>query len=98
MDLEKLYDRVNKEALWQVLRMYEVGNKLLNGVKSMYVNDSYQISCRYNAGLVSCRLIFVGGAPLLFYPLFCNNFYFPYATFVSTLLFHFLLSTYLTVP
>ena len=30
MELEKLYDRVNKQALWQVLRMYIVGGKLLN--------------------------------------------------------------------
>ena len=27
IDLEKAYDRVNKEALWQVLRMYDVGIK-----------------------------------------------------------------------
>ena len=39
MDLEKAYDRVNREALWQVLRMYDVGGKLLNGIKSMYVNS-----------------------------------------------------------
>ena len=38
MDLEKTYDRVNREALWQVLRMYNVGDKLLNGIKIMYVN------------------------------------------------------------
>ena len=25
IDLEKIYDRVNREALWQVLRMYNVG-------------------------------------------------------------------------
>ena len=31
MDLEKAYDKVNREALWQVLRMYDVGDKLLNG-------------------------------------------------------------------
>ena len=38
MDLEKAYDRVNREILWQVLRMYFVGGKLLNVMKSMYVN------------------------------------------------------------
>ena len=37
MDLEKVYDKVNKEALWEVLRIY-VGGKLLNGIRSMYVN------------------------------------------------------------
>ena len=37
MDLEKAYDRVNREALWQVLRMYDVGGKLLNGIKSVRV-------------------------------------------------------------
>ena len=39
MDLEKAYDRVNREALCQVLRIYDVGGKLLNGIKSMYVNS-----------------------------------------------------------
>ena len=39
MDLEKAYKRVNKEALWQVLRMYDVGGKLLSGIKSMYVDS-----------------------------------------------------------
>ena len=39
IDLEKAYDRVNREALWQVLRMYDVGGKLLSGIKSMYVDS-----------------------------------------------------------
>ena len=39
MNLEKAYDRINKESLWQVLRMYYVDGKLLNGIKSMYVNS-----------------------------------------------------------
>ena len=39
MVLEKANERVNREALWQVLRMYDVGGKLLNGIKSMYVNS-----------------------------------------------------------
>ena len=39
MDLEKVYDRINREVLWQVLRMYDVGGKLLNGIKSMYAKS-----------------------------------------------------------
>ena len=39
MDLEKGYDRVNRESLWQVLRMHDVVSKLLNGMKSMYFNS-----------------------------------------------------------
>ena len=34
IDLENGYDTVNREAQWQVLRMYDVGDKLLNGIKS----------------------------------------------------------------
>ena len=40
IDLEKVYDMVNMEALWQVLRKYDVGGKLLSGIKSMYVDSS----------------------------------------------------------
>ena len=40
IDLEKAYDMVNREALWQVLRMYDVGVKLVSGIKSMYVDSS----------------------------------------------------------
>ena len=39
MDLEKAYDTVNTKSLWQVLRMYDVGGKLLSGIKSMYVDN-----------------------------------------------------------
>ena len=52
MDLEKSYDRVNREALWQVLRMYDVCGNLLNGIKSMYVNS---ITCvRVKGGSSEC--------------------------------------------
>ena len=37
-DLEILYDRVNRKILWQALRMYDGGGKLLSGIKNMYVN------------------------------------------------------------
>ena len=40
IDLEKAYDRVHTETLCQVLRMYDVGGKVLNGIKSMYVDSS----------------------------------------------------------
>ena len=57
--LEKAYDRVNMEALWQVLSVYNVGGKLLNGIKSMYVNSlacvrvkgSYSECFRINSGV-----------------------------------------------
>ena len=39
IDLEKEYDRVNGEVLWQMLRIYDAGGKLLIGIKSMYVDS-----------------------------------------------------------
>ena len=35
VDLGMAYDRVNKESLWQVVRMYDVGGRLLNGIMSI---------------------------------------------------------------
>ncbi len=34
MDLEKAYDRSDREGLWTVLRLYGLGGRLLKGVKS----------------------------------------------------------------
>ena len=39
MDLEKAYDRVNRDVLWGVLESYGVYGKLLGAVKSMYVES-----------------------------------------------------------
>ena len=39
MDL-KDYDRVNGEDLWQVIRMHYMDDKLMNRIKSIYVNSS----------------------------------------------------------
>ena len=39
IDLEKTYGRVNREAMWQVLRMYDVEAKLLSGINCMYVDS-----------------------------------------------------------
>ena len=40
IDLEKAYYKINREVLWEVLRMYDVLGKLLNGIKSIYVDSS----------------------------------------------------------
>ena len=48
MDLEEAYDRVNREELWQLLRMYDVGGKLLNGIKSVYVNSLAYVRVKGN--------------------------------------------------
>ena len=39
IDLDKAYNRVKTGALWQLLRMYDVGDKLLSKIKSMYVDS-----------------------------------------------------------
>ena len=39
LDLEKLYDRVDRDAMWNVLRLYGIGGRLLQGVKGLYVGS-----------------------------------------------------------
>ncbi len=34
MDLEKAYDRVDREALWSVLKTYGVGGQLLKEIQT----------------------------------------------------------------
>ena len=59
LNLEKVYDRVNGKAVREVLRMYDVGSKLLNGIKSMYVNS---LACvRVIKGKSGCFRIDSGG-------------------------------------
>ena len=69
MDLEKAYDRINRETLWQVLVMYDVGGKLFNDIKSTNVNSLASVrvkggenECfRIDSGLrqgVSCPFLF----------------------------------------
>lgn len=40
MDLEKAYDRVDWLALWDVLKIYGVGGKLLSAIKSFHEEAS----------------------------------------------------------
>ena len=39
MDLEKAYDTINRQGMWQMLRVYRVGGKLLKAVQSFYVDS-----------------------------------------------------------
>ena len=39
LDLEKAYDRVDRDAMWNVLRLYGIGDRLLRGVKSLSVGS-----------------------------------------------------------
>ena len=39
LDLEKAYDRVDRNAMWNVLRLNGIGGRLLRGVKSLYVGS-----------------------------------------------------------
>ena len=41
-------DRVNREALEQVLRMHDVRVKLLSGIKSMYVDSSACVRVKWS--------------------------------------------------
>ena len=50
MVLEKAHDKVNREALWQVLRTYDVGGKLLNGIMSVYVNNLACVRVKWGWG------------------------------------------------
>ena len=37
MDLEKPYDNIDRHGMWQMLRVYGVGGKLLKAVKTIIV-------------------------------------------------------------
>jgi hypothetical protein len=43
MDLEKAYDRVDKLAMWEVLRIYGVGGKFPSAIKSMYEESKVSV-------------------------------------------------------
>ena len=40
MDLEKAYDRINPQGIWQVLRVYGAGGILLKPMQNFYDVDS----------------------------------------------------------
>ena len=38
-DVENAYDTINRHGMWQMLRVYRVGGKLLKAVQSFYVDS-----------------------------------------------------------
>ena len=38
MDLEKVYDTIGRHGMWQMLRVYGIGGKLLKAVQSFYAD------------------------------------------------------------
>ena len=53
MNLEKAYDRVDREALWIMLRLYGVGGNLLKAVQSFYVGSAwFSVKVRLRQGCV----------------------------------------------
>ena len=49
MDLEKAYERINRES-WQLLKMFDVSGKLLNEIKNMH---AYSLICVRVKGIKS---------------------------------------------
>ena len=43
MDLEKAYDTIDRHGMWQMLRVYGVGGKLLTAVQSFYVDSRARV-------------------------------------------------------
>ena len=39
VDLEKAYDTIDQHSMWQMLRVYGVGGKLLKAVRSFFINS-----------------------------------------------------------
>ena len=46
MDIGKVYDRANRDALWQVVRMCDVFSIVLNGIKIIYVKGIYCVGVK----------------------------------------------------
>ena len=46
IDLEKAYDTIDRHGMWQMLRVYGVGGKLLKAVLSFYVDSRACVQVR----------------------------------------------------
>ena len=50
LDLEKACDRVDRRKLWEVLREYGVGERLLSGIKAFYAQSRACVRVRRKVG------------------------------------------------
>ena len=48
MDLEKTYDTIDRHGMWQMLRVFGVGGKLLKVVQSFYVDSRVCVRVAYD--------------------------------------------------
>ena len=51
MHWQQAYDRIKREALWQVLMIYGINGRLLNGIKSVYVDNEARVRINEVNGL-----------------------------------------------
>ncbi len=66
MDLEKAYGRVDRKALWDVLKIYGVGGQLMKGIKAFYreanasvrLSDSFLVGVGVRQGYVTSPWLF----------------------------------------
>ena len=69
MDLEMPYDTINRHGMWQMLRVYGVGEKLLKAVQSFYldcrecvrvgdVSEWFPVNVGLRQGCVMCPWLF----------------------------------------
>ena len=71
VDLEKAYDRVPRDVLWEVLREYGVGGSLLRAIQSLYSQsescvrvfgsklDLFQVGVGHRQGCAMSPVLFV---------------------------------------
>ena len=70
MDLEKAYDRIDRDAMWQVMRIYGIGGRVLRGIMSFYeggracvrvggrVSESFEVRIGLRQGCVMSPWLF----------------------------------------
>ncbi|MEL7302024.1 MAG: reverse transcriptase family protein, partial [Pseudomonadota bacterium] len=57
MDLEKAYDRIDRDAMWRVLQMYGINGNLLRAIQSLYADSEGSVRvCREESKWFSVKV------------------------------------------